>query len=91
MQLTQEYIEAWTDSVYNAWSAQPSPMGVTHMSDWACVLIVIAVLALIGIQSYFSYKEKMAELHNSDEYKRNKQAHEEAQKERSEPEEVSEG
>ena len=91
MQLSQEYIEAWTDSVHNAWPAQPSPLEVTHMSDWACVLIIIAVLALIGFQCYLSYKEKMAELHNSDEYKRNKQAHEEAQKERSGTEEVSEG
>lgn len=91
MQLTQEYIEAWTDSVHNAWSTQPSPVGGASLSNWSCGLTIIAFFILIGFLSYLSYKEKMEKIHSSAEYKRNKQAYEEAQKERTETEEVSEG
>lgn len=91
MQLTQEYIEAWTDSVYNAWQAQDAASGGEWYSGWGCTLVVVAFMFLIGWNNYLRYKENMAKIHNSEEYKRNKAAHEAAQKGQPQEGEVSEG
>lgn len=99
MQLTQEYIEAWTDSVYNAWQAQDAASGGEWYSGWGCILVVVAFMALIGYLRYLDYKEKMAEIQHSKEAlekmeahdKRIKAAYEELQKGQPQEGEVSEG
>lgn len=81
MQITQEDLNAWADSVCNACQAQGAASSGGWWSDWGCLFSVVAFMLFVAFQRYLDYRIEIERIRNGAKNKRDKDAQEEEQKE----------